>query len=119
MTETDILRRTMLEVGRRPDVRVFRNNVGVAVYPDGSRVVYGLAPGSSDLVGWRIVTVTPDMVGQPLAQFLALEVKTATGRLTTPQKSFLDAVRSAGGIAAVVRSPDDAVAAVSSAAVLA
>ncbi|MEO5375642.1 MAG: VRR-NUC domain-containing protein [Alphaproteobacteria bacterium] len=100
----------MLAVGGLPDVRVFRNNCGVALHPDGSRVVYGLCPGSSDLIGFRTVTVTPDLVGRQLAQFVAIEVKTATGRVSPEQRRFLDAVERAGGLAAVVRSPEAAAA---------
>ena len=114
MTETDILRRTMLAVGRMAGIRVFRNNVGVAKFPDGGRVVYGLAPGSSDIVGWRVVMITPDRVGRNIAQFLAIEVKTQTGRISAEQRNFLDAVTDAGGVSAVVRSPDEAVAVVRS-----
>ena len=40
---------------------------------------------------------------------VALEVKTATGRLSTVQKKWRDAWRRAGGIYAVVRSPADAI----------
>lgn len=112
MSETAVLRAVHLAAGSLPDVRLFRNNCGVATYPDGSRVVYGLCPGSSDLIGWRTITVTPEMVGKPLAQFVAMEVKTAKGRVTPEQQRFLDAVALAGGVAAVVRSADDARAAV-------
>lgn len=60
----------------------------------------GLPKGFSDLFGW----VTVDGV----ARFLALECKSATGRTTPEQDRFLAAVRAAGGLAAVVRSRDDA-----------
>lgn len=109
MSETTILRAVHLAVGSRPDVRLFRNNVGVATHADGSRVVYGLCPGSSDLIGWRIVTVTPEMVGKPLAQFVALEVKTPTGRVTPEQRTFITAVTKSGGLGVVVRSAEDAI----------
>ncbi len=89
-------------------VRLFRNNVGVAIHKDGTRVVYGLAPGSSDLVGWTTVVVTPEMVGRELAVFTAAEVKTGIGQPTALQVTFIDAVRKAGGIAGVVRSAEDA-----------
>jgi hypothetical protein len=48
------------------------------------------------------------MVGQQVAVFTSVEVKTATGRLRPEQRVWLDAVQSAGGIAGVVRSVDDA-----------
>lgn len=75
----------------------------------GSRIQYGLCVGSSDLVGWRTVKITPEMVGRKIARFLALEVKTPTGRATDDQKRFIEAVRKAGGLAGVVRTPDEAI----------
>lgn len=41
-------------------------------------------------------------------RFIALEVKTATGRLTEKQARYLEQVRAAGGIGEVVRSVDEA-----------
>jgi hypothetical protein len=74
----------------------------------GVPVRYGLQPGSSDLIGWRTVTITPEMVGQQVAVFTSIEVKTPTGRLRPEQKLWLDAVQAAGGIAGVARSVEDA-----------
>jgi hypothetical protein len=74
----------------------------------GVPVRYGLQPGSSDLIGWRTVTITPEMVGQQVAVFTSIEVKTATGRLTPEQRQWLAAVETAGGIAGVARSVEDA-----------
>lgn len=73
---------------------------------DGKRIVAaGLsAKGSSDLIGWRTVTITPDMVGTEIAQFVAIEVKTATGRCSAEQDHFLANVRKSGGIGEVMRS---------------
>jgi hypothetical protein len=93
--------------GLVPGLRLFRNNVGVAELKDGRRLRYGLAVGSSDLVGWVPVTVRPEHVGTVLARFLAVEVKSATGRPTAEQLNFLDAVRQAGGIATIARSTED------------
>ena len=67
----------------------------------------GLCKGSSDLIGLRQVTITEEMVGQTLAQFVALEVK-QPGKYPTPdQRNFLDFVRDAGGLAKVVRGVED------------
>jgi hypothetical protein len=74
----------------------------------GVPVRYGLQPGSSDLIGWRTVTITPEMVGQQVAVFTSIEVKTPTGRVKPEQQQWLDAVQSAGGIAGVARSVEDA-----------
>jgi hypothetical protein len=107
VAESTILRRILLACGQR-GVRLWRNNAGVAHHKDGSRVRYGLCGGSSDLIGFRSVEITPDMVGSRIAQFVALEVKSATGRATREQNIFLAVVRVAGGVAAVVRSEDEA-----------
>ncbi len=108
MSEAPIMRRVMLAIGARPDTRIFRNNVGLAVFPDGSRVRYGLAPGSSDLIGWRSLLIGPEHVGMQLAQFVAIEVKGPKGRAEDAQAKFLHAVAAAGGIAGVVRSVEEA-----------
>lgn len=100
MSEADLYPPILLALSRA-GARVFRNNVGQARYANGHVVRYGLAPGSSDLIGW-----TAD------GRFMALEVKTPRGRLTTEQQAFLDAVARAGGIAACVRSPEDALRAI-------
>ena len=107
--ETEIQQRIRLAVGTRSDLRLFRNQVGQLPDPrTGRPVQFGLARGSADLIGWRTITVTPEMVGQRLAVFTSIEVKTATGRLTPAQHNWLGAVRSAGGVAGVARSVGDA-----------
>ena len=69
---------------------------------------FGLARGSADLIGFRTVTITPDMVGQRLAVFVSLEVKTPTGRIRPEQANWQRTVSAAGGLAAVVRSVQEA-----------
>lgn len=110
MSETAVLQAIRLALGREPDLRLFRNNVGVLRDAKGRPVSFGLHPGSSDLIGYRTVTVTPDMVGQRLAVFAALEVKMPGGThpVTTGQRHFLDIVHAAGGISGVARSPEQA-----------
>jgi hypothetical protein len=90
------------------DTRVFRNNTGTLRDANGRPVTFGLCKGSADLIGWRTVTITPEMVGQRIAVFTSIEVKTATGRLRPEQQQWLDAVQAAGGIAGVARSVEDA-----------
>jgi hypothetical protein len=48
------------------------------------------------------------MVGQDLAVFAAVEVKTPKGRVKAEQQQFVDHIRSAGGIAGIARSVDEA-----------
>ena len=79
--------------------RLFRNNIGVLRDRKGQYVRYGLCnPGGSDLIGWA-----------PDARFMAVEVKTKTGRITPEQESFITAVRNVGGIAFVARSVEESV----------
>lgn len=109
MSESAILKRIMLACSRGA-VRMFRNNCGALQDKNGQWVRYGVAnPGGSDLIGWRTVTVTPEMVGARLAVFVAVEVKDK-GRATDAQLSFIQAVRTAGGIAGVARSEEAALA---------
>lgn len=107
--ETDIQQRIRLALGTRQDLRLFRNNTGTLPDPrTGRPVQFGLARGSADLIGWRTITITPEMVGQRIAIFLSLEVKTPTGRLTPAQQTWLEVVHKSGGIAGVARSVHDA-----------
>jgi hypothetical protein len=89
-------------------VRLFRNNTGVLRDANGRPVQFGLCKGSADLIGWTTRTITPDMVGQQVAVFTSIEVKTATGRLRPEQRQWLEVVETAGGIAGVARSVADA-----------
>jgi hypothetical protein len=108
--ETTLQQQIRLAVGTRSDLKLFRNQVGSLPDPRTGRLVtFGLAKGSADLIGWRTITVTPEMVGQQLAVFTSLEIKTPSGRLSPAQTHWLNAVRSAGGIAGVARSVADAV----------
>jgi len=47
------------------------------------------------------------MVGQTVAVFVAVEVKTPTGRVSPEQQQFLNVVRQHGAIACVARSVTD------------
>lgn len=101
ITESTIQNEIRWALGQRGDLVLWRNNVGVAVNGS-SRVVYGLAPGSADLIG----------ILAPSGRFVALEIKTPTGKTTKEQELFLQLVRTRGGFAAVVRSVDEANAAI-------
>ena len=88
--------------------RLFRNNTGTLRDANGRPVQFGLCKGSADLIGWTTRTITADMVGQQVAVFTSIEVKTPTGRLTPDQRQWLEVVEAAGGIAGVARSVADA-----------
>ena len=122
MLERDIQNKILLAAGSRNDTRLFRQDVGngwqgkVAQHMDGRvildyprRVSYGLCKGSSDLIGWQTIEITPDMVGKKVARFVALEVKTPPGKVSPEQENFINRVNAAGGKAGVVKSEEEAV----------
>ena len=120
MSEHTTQQRILLACGSG-SARLWRNNVGtgwagqavkiqrrgmVAVEPgdiivrQGRPLHAGLCVGSSDLIGYRVV--------DGVAQFVALEVKSATGRATKEQTHFIDHINAVGGCAGIVRSVEDA-----------
>jgi hypothetical protein len=107
--ETTLQQQIRLALGTRPDARLFRNQVGSLPDPRTGRLVtFGLARGSADLIGWRTITIGPEHIGQRLAVFTSIEVKTPTGRIRPEQQAWLQAVQSAGGFAGIARSVPDA-----------
>jgi hypothetical protein len=88
--------------------RLWRNNTGTLRDQHGRPVSFGLCKGSADLIGYRTITITPEMVGQQVAVFTSIEVKRPTGRMRPEQQQWLDTVQAAGGIAGVARSVEDA-----------
>lgn len=98
MKESDIQRLVMLALSEAGCV-IWRNNVGVLKNAAGIPIKFGLCVGSSDLIGIA-----------PSGKFLAVEIKTPTGRATTDQIRFIEAVRRHGGIAGIARSPAEALA---------
>jgi hypothetical protein len=88
--------------------RLFRNNTGTLRDINGRPVTFGLCKGSADLIGWTTRTITPEMVGQQIAVFTSIEVKSSSGRVKPEQQQWLNAVQAAGGIAGVARSVGEA-----------
>jgi hypothetical protein len=98
---------------------LFRNNTGTAyqgkravinsrpIITEPRQIIFGLCVGSSDLIGWTESIVTPEMVGQKIAIFTAVEVKNEKGKASKEQLKFLKAVRNAGGIARLTRYIDN------------
>lgn len=108
-TETRLMHQIMLALSEA-GCTVWRNNVGMGwlgnvIHKAGQQVTltdarmqpYGLCVGSADILG-----IAPD------GRFLAVEAKTATGRVSKEQQTFIDAVRRNGGIAGIARSVEDA-----------
>ena len=124
MAEKSLLNDILLQA---PDLKsiLFRNNVAFSwagrivkdrQTPNGRNIELvdarpiksGLVKGSSDLVGWTEVEITPDMVGRRVAVFTAIEAKTPSVRVFKPQANFIKRLKEAGGIAGIARSADDA-----------
>ena len=108
-SETKIQQEIRLALGQRSDLRLFRNETGKLPDPrTGKWVQFGLAKGSSDLIGFKTIKITPEMIGQEIAQFVSLEIKTERGKLSTMQQNWLQKVKSSGGIVGVARTVKDA-----------
>lgn len=114
MKESQLQKQVRLALSRAGAL-TFRNNCGNAEYwnehaADVDRVAYGVGgPGGSDLIG---MVPMPDGVGRAFA----MELK-APGASTKPARAALQAQfralwRSKGGFACVVRSVEEALAAV-------
>ena len=101
--------------------RIFRNNVGtgwvgkmvrrgnVVIIEDARPLHAGLCEGSSDLIGWTEVEISPQMIGRTVAIFTAIEVKSASGNVKKTQLNFINRVKQSGGIAGIARNDSDAV----------
>ena len=108
--ETKLMRLIMVAL-TQADCLVFRNEtagayVGRVIHKD-ARIVtltnaqmmtFGLCVGSSDIIG----------IHKPTGRFLAVEVKTKTGRASKEQNNFIEQVRAANGIAGLARSVQEA-----------
>lgn len=117
MREKSIKAQIQIALSKDQSIRLFNQPQGMAwmgeivsktpaeiILANYRPVKFGLAPGSSDLIGWRSVEITEEMIGQRLAVFLALEIKSKSGRLRPEQSNFIAVVERAGGIAGVARS---------------
>lgn len=96
-SEANILNEVMIALSQAGCL-IWRNNVGAWKDPSGRVVRYGVGgKGGSDLLG-----IAPD------GRFLAIETKTAKGRVRPEQETFIAAVKRAGGRAGIARSVEDA-----------
>lgn len=93
----------------QPDMMLWRNNRGQVELPSGARITYGVGPnGASDWIGYKSIIVTPDMVGQRIAVFLAVEAKAPRGEPTDDQITFIDRINAAGGRAGIAHNAKQA-----------
>ena len=88
---------------------LYRNTVGQFKTVWGGIVHTGLCKGSSDLIGWTQITITPEMVGRQAAIFTAVECKKASkgANTTSEQDDFIAKVLRAGGYAGVATRNED------------
>lgn len=102
---------------------LMRNNSGACLDDTGRLVRYGLGniskkhqenSASSDLIGITQVTITPEMVGQTIGVFTAIEVKKEAWNPSKKldaheraQNNFMEWVKSLGGIAGFANSLDN------------
>ncbi len=96
------MREIRIALSRSGMCTVWRSNTGVDCFRG---VRYGLGKGGADLVGFR----------HRDGRFLGIEVKTSKGRLSPAQRAWLAHVTAHRGIAAVVRSVEEALMIVSEA----
>jgi hypothetical protein len=104
-SEAEIQQQIRLRLGRSQGLTLWRNSTGVSQHTDRSGRKrferHGLVRGASDLIG----------ILSPSGRWFALEIKSATGRPTEEQLMFLALIRNHGGFGAVVRSVEEAEAA--------
>jgi len=110
-------------IGSHPDFRLFRNHVGngytgtlisgfengIITLANARRGQFGLCVGSGDLIGLQKITITEDMVGQEIARFISIEVKSENGKLKPEQKIWHDFINSFGGASHIVSHIDEAI----------
>lgn len=125
-SETELQQQIRLHLAR-VGAPVLRNNNGASKDHTGRMIRFGLGNDSakinkkfksSDLIGIRPVIITPEMVGQMIGQFLAVEVKHPGWKFPRPtnkaefarcdaQKNFLDWVNKHGGYGVFAQDIED------------
>lgn len=117
--ESEVQQQVRLYAARK-GYHLWRNNNGAGALENGSFVRWGLANDSkqvnsviksADLIGIRPVTITQEMVGQVIGQFVSIECKKEAWRYTgTPEEqaqvAWRDLVHFAGGYALFISDPD-------------
>lgn len=111
--EATVLAKILLAASKLQN-RLFRNNVGLFKTIDGRTVKTGLHNGSSDLIGWTQVKITPDMVGKTVAIFTAIECKKegfvfpkTPNETLKGQINFIEQIKKSGGYAGFARSEEE------------
>ena len=119
MTERNVMNENHVKLSRE-GFRLFRNNVGKGwtgesiyycewqekitvnigdvIIRAARRIHYGLLKGSGDLIGYKTVKITEDMVGKEIAVFASVEQKVKRRKRTKEQTDWDAQVQRAGGI---------------------
>jgi hypothetical protein len=117
--ETELGQLIQIEASKY-NITLFRNNSGALKNPTGHPVRFGLGNTSkkineirksSDYIGVTELLITPEMVGNTVAVFTALEIKETGWEYSgTPrevaQKNFIDLIIKKGGYASFINSVD-------------
>ncbi len=118
MNESEVQQRIQVEA-MRYGCNLMRNNSGRLQNERGNWISFGLgniskkhndAIKSSDLIGFTVMTVTPEMIGHKLAVFTAIECKEEGWKLSPndprerAQMAFINWIATNGGIAAFCNS---------------
>lgn len=122
MLEHDLQNQIRVGVSERSSATLFRANVGMAwtgkrVHREGGNVRIedarplstGLPKGFPDLFGLRPLLITPEMVGQTIAQFVFIEVKQPKRKPTETQRATMDFLIKQGACGGVAHSAEEAV----------
>ena len=111
--EAPVVKRVLLKASEL-GLRLFRNNRGLFYTLDKKRKVRaGLeAEGSSDLIGIKTITITPEMVGKEIGVFLAVEVKKPSWKKVSTtteenQQNFINQVIKRGGMGFFINNHED------------
>lgn len=106
--EADVNGQIRREADKRDDLVLWRNNRGHVDLPGGGRIMYGVGPnGAGDWIGYKRLTIMPDMVGETFALFVSVEAKAPDGTMQDNQQKFLERVNADGGTAIVAHSGKD------------
>lgn len=118
MSERQAMNANLVKLSKE-GFRLFRNNVGkawsgkstfikkittVTLEPGdvlvrrARRIHFGLLKGSGDMIGYKTVKITEDMVGQEIAIFTSVEQKVKRGKRSQEQVDWDAAIKRAGGI---------------------
>jgi hypothetical protein len=88
--------------------RAWRNNIA-KLQVKGQWVNFGIpSKGGSDLIGLHTMEIQPKHIGKSVAVFVAIEVKTPTGKPSPEQIRFIEFAKKSGAIAGIARSPEEA-----------